>query len=147
MASYKRDEWTKGDRLKLVKGWARSGMSNDEIAKKIGISRGTFYTWKKECPDFLNALKEGEIYDREVEESLQKAAMGGTYKEVTRTTNKMTGEVIVKETIKEVPPNVTAIIFWLKNRMPEQWRNNPTTDGKETLKALDAVLEKIDSAF
>ena len=147
MASRKRGEWLTSDKLKLVKGWARDGLKNEEIAERIGIAPSTFYTWKKESPEFLEALKEGEIYDREVEESLQKAAMGGTYKEVTRTTNKMTGEVIVKETIKEVPPNVTAIIFWLKNRMPEQWRNNPTTDGKETLKALDAVLEKIDSAF
>lgn len=147
MASRKIGDWITSDKLKLVKGWARDGLKNEEIAEKIGIAISTFYRWKKDSQEFRDALKEGEIYDREVEESLQKAAMGGTYKEVTRTTNKMTGEVIVKETIKEVPPNVTAIIFWLKNRRPEQWRNNPTMDGKETLKALDAVLEKIDSAF
>lgn len=147
MGSRKNGEWLTGDKLKLVKGWARDGFKNEEIAEQIGVSMSTFYRWKKDYSEFRDALKEGEIYDREVEDALQKSAMGGTYKEITRTTNKMTGEVIVKETIKEVPPNVTAIIFWLKNRMPEQWRNNPTTDGKETLKALDAVLDKIDSAF
>lgn len=35
-----------------------------------------------------------------------------------------TGELIVtKEVVKEVVPDTTAQIFWLKNRKPAQWRD------------------------
>ena len=136
MGSRKNGEWLTGDKLKLVKGWARDGFKNEEIAEQIGVSMSTFYRWKKDYSEFRDALKEGEIYDREVEDALQKSAMGGTYKEITRTTNKMTGEVIVKETIKEVPPNVTAIILAqepharaVEKQPNDRWKRNAQSVG------------------
>lgn len=85
--------------LELVKMWARNGLTDDEIAEKLGISRDRFYYYKKHFSDFSDALKENKEYaDLQVEQALFKAAMDG---------------------------NVTAMIFWLKNRKGNSWREKP----------------------
>lgn len=84
------------NKLILIEGWAREGLSNKQISKNLGINEDTFYEYKKKYPEFTEALKKGkEIVDFEVENALYKSAMSG---------------------------NVTAQIFWLKNRKPSEWR-------------------------
>jgi transposase-like protein len=115
------DKWTQlemDDKLILVEGWARDGLTDDQIAEKLGVGRTTLYKWKREKPNFANALKKGkEVVDREVENALIRAALGYEYEEET-VTNK--GEVV--RVHKYQHPNVTAAIFWLKNRKPQEWR-------------------------
>lgn len=95
-SSYER--WFNPEKLILVRGWAREGLSNDQIAHNIGVSRTTFYKWQKEHEDFANAIKQGkEVVDFMVENALFKNAMGG---------------------------NVAAQIFWLKNRKPDKWKEH-----------------------
>ncbi len=117
------------DKLILIEGWARDGLTDEQIAKNLGISKDTFYKYKKIHTDFSDALKKGkEIVDYEVENALLKKALGYDYEEKTyRTTvDKETGKqkstiaTIVK---KHVPPDTTAMIFWLKNRKPNKWRD------------------------
>lgn len=77
------------------------------------------------------ALKRGkEVADVEVENALFKRAIVYRYDEVTREAGKVmdpyTGEWVdvmaeTKRVTKEVQPDVTAQIFWLKNRRPEKW--------------------------
>lgn len=117
------------DKLILVEAWARNGLTDEQIAKNLGISKDTFYKYKKEHTDFSDSLKRGkEVIDIEVENALLKRALGYKYNEVTKEliVDKETGEEELKVTkvvTKEVVPDTTAQIFWLKNRKPEDWRD------------------------
>lgn len=113
------------DKLLLVEAWARNGLTDEQIAKNLGISKDTFYKYKKEHTDFSDSLKRGkEVVDIEVENALLKRALGYKYDEVTKEINETTGKLQISKIVtKEVIPDTTAQIFWLKNRKPEEWRD------------------------
>ena len=129
MAKGKYEYWLTEEGLLLLEAWARNGLTDEQIAKNVGISKETFYQWKKKYPDFSDSLKRGkEVVDIQVENALLKRALGYSYKEVTKEAklNPQTSQyelVVTKEVIKEVPPDTTAQIFWLKNRKPNDWRD------------------------
>ncbi|GIP57900.1 transposase [Paenibacillus woosongensis] len=120
-------------KLLLIEAWARDGLIDEDIAKKLGVAYSTFRTYRDKFPALSAALKKGkEMADIEVENALFKRAVGYQYDEVTREAVKdidpETGDVITKmvetkRVTKEVQPDVTAQIFWLKNRRPEVWRD------------------------
>lgn len=116
------------EKLSLVENWAKDGLIDKDIAAKLGISEDTFYEYKKKYPEFSESLKKGkEVIDYEVENALLKRALGYEYIETTKEEkwNRLTETyemVITKEVTKQVPPDTTAQIFWLKNRKPKQWR-------------------------
>lgn len=118
------------DKLILVEAWARNGLTDEQIAKNLGISKDTFYKYKREYTDFSDSLKRGkEVVDIEVENALLKRALGYKYDEVTKERNEDTGELeITKVITKEVQPDTTAQIFWLKNRKPSEWRDRKEID-------------------
>jgi len=112
------DDWLQKDKLILLEGWAREGLTNEQIAKNIGINQATLYRWKIKDSNICNALKKGkEVVDFEVENALLKSALEG---------------------------NVTAEIFWLKNRRKLQWRDKVEdyTTSNELTK-VDELLAKI----
>lgn len=117
------------EKLILIEGWARDGLTDEQIAKNLGICKDTFYKYKKEHTDFSDALKRGkEVVDYEVENALLKRALGYTFEEVTKEPIKdpdtgATQLVVTKRVRKEVPADTTAQIFWLKNRKPKVWRD------------------------
>ena len=118
MALSKINEWLKKDKLILLEGWARDGLTDEQIAKNIGISRASLYEWKKKEVDIFDALKKGkEVIDFEVENALLKRALGYEYEEETYENG-----ILTKKVKKQVAPDTTAQIFWLKNRKKEQWR-------------------------
>lgn len=127
-------DWITDEGLIKIEGWARDGLTDDQIAQNIGIRRETLYDWKKKYPNFSNALKKGkEVVDRQVENALLKRALGYSYDEVTheRQYNKEKDEielVPVKVVTKQVAPDTTAQIFWLKNRRPDKWRDRKELD-------------------
>ena len=119
MAKGKYHEWLTKEGLLKLEGWARDGLTDEQIAKNMGISLSTFYEWKNKFSEISESLKKGkEVVDREVENALLKAALGYKYEEEV-VTNK--GQVVKVK--KYEKPNVTAIIFWLKNRKPDVWRD------------------------
>ncbi|MEJ7466950.1 helix-turn-helix domain-containing protein, partial [Staphylococcus warneri] len=74
------------DKLGLVEGWKRDGLTDEQIAKNLGVSKHSLIKWKKEKPDFLNAIKKGkEVSDYELENALHKRATGYYYTEQTVT--------------------------------------------------------------
>lgn len=112
-------EWITEEGLLQLEGWARDGLTDEQIANNMGISPSTLYEWKKRYPEISEALKKGkEIVDRQVENALLKSALGFEYEEETVTQR---GEVVTIR--KYEKPNTTAQIFWLKNRKPEAWRD------------------------
>ena len=104
------------DKLILIEGWARDGLTEAQIAKNLGISIDTFYTYKKKYTEFFEVLKRGkEVADYEVENALHKAAVNG---------------------------NVTAMIFWLKNRKPQAWKDRKEAQEIELAKRDQELKEK-----
>lgn len=134
------------DKLILIEGWARDGLTNEQIAQNLGIGETTLYKMMKEHSEVSEALKKGkEVIDYEVENALLKKALGYTK---TLKKHKLTKEgniVEIKEEI-HVPADTTAQIYWLNNRKPKQWRNKVELndeENKKTLEKLDEVLKNI----
>lgn len=129
MAKGKYQEWLTEEGLIRIQGWARDGLTDEQIAANMGIHTATLYDWKKKYPEVSEALKEGkEVIDRQVENALLKRAIGYTYEEVTRELSEdlVTGEsklVVTKVVTKQVAPDTTAQIFWLKNRKHPEWKD------------------------
>lgn len=140
MAKGKYHEWLTDDGLIKLKGWARDGLSNEQIAKNIGINPDTLYTWIKKFPEIDEALKKGkEVVDIEVENALLKRAMGYEYEEVKTYIEETDGKKKkkVEKTTKHVPADVTAGIFWLRNRKGLVWSNRDVVD----IKKIEAETE------
>nr|DAJ95983.1 MAG TPA: terminase small subunit [Caudoviricetes sp.] len=127
VANEKYQEWLTPDGLTKLEGWARDGLTDEQIASNMGIRRETLINWKKKYDNISNALKRGkEVIDIQVENALLKRALGYSYTETRIEESERDGQKIVK-TIKNVPPDTTAQIFWLKNRKAKQWRDRPET--------------------
>lgn len=117
-----------------IEGWARDGLTNEQLAANMGITVKTFYEWQARFEQFREAIKKGKApVDIEVENALLKRAKGYTYTETTeeiytsgeRDANgeyKIT-ERHIRRVTKEVPPETAAAFIWLKNRRPDKWRD------------------------
>lgn len=118
MAKGKYEKWLKEENLLLLEGWARDGLTDEQIAKNIGITVSTFYEWKKKYSEISESLKKGkEVVDYAVENALLSSALEG---------------------------NTTAQIFWLKNRRPDKWRDKQKEETDKTaLDKLDSILKEI----
>lgn len=141
----KASEWRTEEGLIKIRGWARDGLTNEHIAEMMGIHRATLADWRNKYSDIDDALKKGkEVPDREIEEALFKKAKGFSVK-VTKpikvkkiTYDKVTGKKLKEEEQIEyvedeiyIAPDTTAMIFWLKNRKPECWRDKPEGNSEE----------------
>ena len=102
----------------------RAGTGCLEIAGKLGISMRDMERFQKEHPEFAEALS----VDHQIELSLVRRALGLTYEEIYLEENidRQTGEVtetLKRKTVrKSVPPDIRAVLFYLKNRLPERWK-------------------------
>ena len=131
------NDWLENDKLILLEGWAKSGLTDEQIAKNIGINRTTLYDWKKKEVNIADALKKGkEVIDFEVENALLKRALGYEYEEETYENG-----ILTKKVKKHVAPDTTAQIFWLKNRQVKKWRDKVEIADNEAIKKLDELLE------
>lgn len=117
MALY--NDWLEPEGLLRIEGWARDGLTDIQIAHNIGVTRKSLHSWKTRFPEIANALKKGkEVVDIQVENALLKRALGY---EVTEYVIDSDGKK--RAVKKQVVPDVTAMIFWLKNRKPQEWRD------------------------
>ena len=127
MAKGKFQKWLEPDNLLRIEAWCRDGLTEADIAKNTGVSVTTLGIWKRNYPSFLAALKRGkEVVDVLVENALYKRAMGYEYTETKETSYKDgEGKLFkrVERYTKQIAPDVTAQIFWLKNRKKEEWRD------------------------
>lgn len=113
---------------------AEGGFTDVKLAKLFKVSKSTVNNWKHDHPSFLDSIKRGrDQFDNDVVEScLLKRIKGYRYiettKEPVKAINPVTGEIseelkVTKTVSKSVAPDVTGIIFFLKNRNPERWRD------------------------
>lgn len=128
MAKCKAKRWLTPENLTLLEGWARDGLTNSQIAKKMRISESTYYEYLRNFPQISEAIKKGkEVVDYEVEAQLLKSIKGfvETYDQQTVTKD---GDVVGFKESKYIPPNITAAIFWLKNRQPEKYNKKQVVE-------------------
>ena len=145
----------------MVEGWARDGLSDEQIAKNIGISVPTLYNWKKTHLEFFKAFKKGkQVVNVELENALFKKAIGAKTTTTTYRVSKVDDNVLKARRLRfadkymkehpeaskkeallaatehvdthekiiwsivenQLPPDVGALMFLMKNRMPEKYR-------------------------
>lgn len=112
--------WQQPGPLALLRGWARDGVAQEEIARRMGLRPLGLRLWRRRYPAIERALSlDREMADYQVEDALLRAALGYRYRE-ERTEQTDRGEKLVV-TEKEVSPNVSAISLWLRRRRPEVW--------------------------
>ena len=123
MATGKYQYWLTDDGRTLLQGWARDGLTDEQIAHNIGLTAATLYVWKNKYPEISETLKKGkEVVDIHVENALLKRALGYEYTEERVEISDKDGKKVIRTT-KYIPPDTTAQIFWLKNRRPDRWRD------------------------
>lgn len=117
MAKGKYEYWLTNEGLILLEGWARDGLTDEQIAHNMGITSKTLYDWKNKYGNICEALKKGkEIVDFEVENALFQSAVSG---------------------------NITAQIFWLKNRRPDKWRDKRELEASASDDNINAFIKAI----
>lgn len=143
MAKGKYQEWIEPEGLLKIEGWARDGLTDDQIANNIGISVSCLNNWKNKYVEILESLKRGkEVVDRQVENALLKRALGYEYTETTREYIPELAEMhVTKEVTKQVVPDTTAQIFWLKNRKSDKWRDKQEYEDRTAIEKLDEILK------
>lgn len=115
MAKGKYQEWLEPEGLLKIEGWARDGLTDEQIAQNMGINPTTLYEWKKKYPKISKSLKRSkDVADRQVENALFENAING---------------------------NITAQIFWLKNRKPGKWRDKQEYEDRTAIEKLDEILK------
>ena len=78
------------------------GFTDKQLAAFFEVAESTLNKWKLDFPAFSESLKKGkDVADAKVATSLYNRAIGW----------------------KNAPPDVTACIFWLKNRQKNNWRD------------------------
>lgn len=140
MAKGKYQEWLEPEGLLKIEGWARDGLTDEQIAQNMGVAYSTFRTWRDKYSALSAVLKKNkDVADRQVENSLFERALGGTHE--VRKTFKVKekyyddhGKLCEKEKLVQatdevyIPGDTTAQIFWLKNRKPDKWRDKLNRD-------------------
>lgn len=106
---------------------ARAGLTIPEMAREFKVAVSTVNKWRRDYPEFAEAMDDGrDLADARVEDALYQSAISG---------------------------NVTACIFWLKNRRPAKWRDVQRTehtgaDGGQiehlTSDQLDREIERLE---
>ncbi len=135
---------------RIVWALAVEGKTDAEIAGILGVTERTLNYWKKNYDTFFQSLKEGkEIADADVVKSLYRRAVGNTVIKDKKVIVEMDAEgnqrpVRIETTEHPLPPDVTAAIFWLKNRKPEQWRDRQDVkvENNEWVKALQSTISE-----
>lgn len=128
--------------LQSVESWILEGLDEERIAQRLGVSSRTFKKYKEEHKELETVLSlSRDTVLAEVEKALLKKARGYTYVE-TKTVDKG-DKVEVTTTEKEMPPDLSAISFLLRNYCPEKWSDKPTAQKEQAQSGGVVILPDI----
>lgn len=112
----------------MVQNYCLLGATDTELAAFLEISERTLNNWKKAHPEFMQSIKDGkEIADAKVGMALFQRATGYSHNDVH--ISNYQGDITETEIVKHFPPDPTSMIFWLKNRQKEKWRDVKAIEG------------------
>ena len=118
----------KPEYIEQAKKLCIKGFTDIDLAEFFGVTEKTLNNWKNEHELFLQSLKDGKVEhdNNSVVKSLLQRATGYSHKEDKILANpKDPNNPVIVKTIKHYPPDATSMIFWLKNRQPKDWGDNP----------------------
>lgn len=105
----------------LAYNYCLLGATDAELGAFFGVCEATINNWKLEFPEFLESLKRGkELADAKVAQALFHRATGFSHPDVD--IKVVEGHIVQTKLTKHYPPDSTSMIFWLKNRQPDKWR-------------------------
>ena len=112
--------WSSREGLTLVSAWARQGLSEGELARRMGVRANTLRRWRLKSPAFDAAVIRGRDWaDATVEEAMLRRALGFTVTE--KCEEESSTGLKVKSAEKYIPPDLSAQLAWLRIRRPEIW--------------------------
>ena len=122
------------------------GFTDKDLSEFFEVEEKTINNWKKAHPEFLHAIKSAKAYsDDAIVNSLYNKALGYTLteeREEESTGGEGGGQTKIVKTTKQVAGDTTAMIFWLKNRQPEKWREKQEIHNTHKLSDdFDALLD------
>lgn len=109
--------------------YALLGATDADLALFFGVHQSTIHEWQSSHPEFLAALRKGkEVADAEVAKSLYLRATGYSHRAVKIFADPKTGSELIIPYTEKFPPDPTSMIFWLKNRQKDKWRDKHETE-------------------
>lgn len=104
---------------------AKNGADISALANLFGVHPDTIYEWMHRQSDFKDAVCNGrDVFDIErVERKLVELALGYEYEDIIVEKDEKTDSVKMRKIKKQALPNPAAIIFYLKNRNPNRWKD------------------------
>jgi len=124
-----------------AKKLCKLGATDIDLADFFEVHLATINRWKHRYPEFRESLNEYKVFaNANVERSLYQRATGYDCVETKVFNNQ--GEIVTHDVIKHFPPDPTSMIFWLKNRDPDNWRDKPNSEGGDDL--AEVVCKLID---
>ena len=140
--------WLEKEKLSLLEHWKRNGLTDAEIAKKIGIAPYTLIDWKKRYPEISQALKKGfdDLLVSAEDALLSRFEIQTITEEKEEVWQTPDGGIKKHKTVtkKQVMPDTAAIIFFLKAK--GGWRDN--TDLTKSVESITNERRKeLEEAF
>lgn len=103
------------------------GATDAQVADFFEVAVSTVALWKVKHNEFSDSEKTAkEVADEKVQQSLYRRAMGYECDEVD--IRVIEGSIVQTPIRKVYPPDTTAMIFWLKNRKPAEWRETKAVE-------------------
>jgi len=130
--------------VKQAKFLCAHGATLVQLADAFEVNTCTVDAWRSKYPAFGKAVNEGRLdqFDPKIERSLAERALGYTVDTVEPYV--VEGEIVDHPVRKHYPPDVTAAIFWLKNRKREQWRDRHEVDvATKVLRSADEIRSEL----
>lgn len=119
-------------------------LTDEEIASYFEVGIVTFNAWKKQFPDFYEALKEAkELADAKVAKRLYQRAVGYEHDEID--IRVVDNQIVKTPYRKKYPPEVKAAMFWLQNRQPSKWRAQQKEDTTNGLISAEIAKSFVDA--
>lgn len=131
--------------LEQIKAWCRNGATDKIICEKLGISNQAFCEYKNLHMELVETLKTKDEIDDLVENALLKRALGYDVEEVTEEFDEKNVLVKRKTVTKHIVPDVTAQIYWTKNRRPDRWVNSDRIEIQQSKEQMDIHRELINT--
>lgn len=127
--------------LEKITRAAAFGLDDKQLACIWGITEQTLNNYKLRYPQFFESLKAAKLEsDMEVIKALRERALGYEHPEIKHFV--MGKKIVEREVTKHYPPDSTSLCFWLKNRLPDQFRDKQEVDHQVTMPDISFNRDK-----
>lgn len=144
-AKGKYEDWIEPDGLLQIRGWARDGYTDRQIASNIGVAENTFCGWKNRFPEIIEAIKKGRRpVVEELEDALYKGAMGYDVEEKIEEITVApdgTQQKHIRKTTRHIPINSALLIFAMKNLKSKKFKDKPLDADGQAVEPVKVIID------